>query len=184
VTAVGGRRRDDAGPALRPVSPAPPPVDGRRGAHTPVHPEPEHRALGAVEQLSGQFAGARAARTPGSWTSAVQPSAGRARAVRQPAFWIVAALLVAGAVRMGGIAAAFVSAYPAAFLAAVGMFALYAVPFWLFLGELDYLEPEPLLLRATAFAWGGLVATSVSIAGSTAVQDIIAKVGSPALAAT
>jgi RsiW-degrading membrane proteinase PrsW (M82 family) len=101
----------------------------------------------------------------------------------RPALWVVLVLLVAGAVRMAVIGARFAGVYPLATLAAVGLFALLAVPFWLFVSELDFLEREPFALRALAFAWGGLVATAVSIPGSAALEDIIAKLGSPDLAA-
>jgi protease PrsW len=118
-------------------------------------------------------------------SSVVRPSGGRpVTLLRLPAFWMIAGLLVLGAGRMGGVAWDFFTAYPVAFLVATLLFALYAVPFWLFVSELDYLEREPPLLQVTAFAWGGLVATSVSIAGNGAAQNIIAKLGSPALAAT
>lgn len=120
-----------------------------------------------------------------SRSSPVRPSRGRPVTLpRLPAFWIIAGLLVMGAVRMGGVAWDLFTTYPLAFVVAAALFALYAVPFWLFVLELDYLEREPPLLQITAFAWGGLVATSAAIAGNTAVQDIIAKLGSPALAAT
>jgi RsiW-degrading membrane proteinase PrsW (M82 family) len=112
----------------------------------------------------------------------VQP----ARAVisaREPALWVVLALLAAGAVRMTMIGERFATTYPLATLTAVVLFALFAVPFWLFVSELDFLEREPTVLRVVACAWGGLVATAVSIPGSAAVEDIIAKVGSPHLAA-
>ena len=103
--------------------------------------------------------------------------------VRMPAFWIVLALLAAGAFRMATITGRFVGAYPIATIAAVGLFALLAVPFWLIVTELDFLEREPPALLALAFAWGGLVATAASIPASAALDDLIAKLGSPHLAA-
>jgi RsiW-degrading membrane proteinase PrsW (M82 family) len=66
---------------------------------------------------------------------------------------------------------------------AVALFALLAVPFWFFVAELDFLEREPTGLLMLAFAWGGLVATTVSIPGSAALEDLVAKLGSPHLAA-
>ena len=63
------------------------------------------------------------------------------------------------------------------------LFALYAVPFVLLVRVIDYIEREPWLLQIVATAWGGLVATSAAISGGTALQDIIAKVGSPRFAA-
>lgn len=103
--------------------------------------------------------------------------------MRLPAFWIVITLLAAGAVRMSQLLARFLDSYPVATLVALALFALLAVPFWLFVQELDFLEREPAGLLAVAFCWGGLVATSVSIPGSTALENLIAKLGSPGLAA-
>jgi protease PrsW len=109
---------------------------------------------------------------------------GRAAALaRVPAFWVVAALLLAGAVRMALIAGRFATVYPIATGTAVLLFALLAVPFWLVVRELDFLEREPIELLVLAFAWGGLVATSVAIPASTAGENLIAKLGSPELAA-
>ncbi|GLW34069.1 PrsW family intramembrane metalloprotease [Actinoplanes regularis] len=102
---------------------------------------------------------------------------------RLPAFWVVLVLLAAGAVRMSQILAKFLQTYPIATITALGLFGLLAVPFWFFVQELDFLEREPAALLVVAFAWGGLVATSVSIPGSTALENLIAKLGSPGLAA-
>jgi RsiW-degrading membrane proteinase PrsW (M82 family) len=114
----------------------------------------------------------------------VRPGAYRSAAlVRQPAFWVVILLLAVGTVRISQITAIFLESYPIATLTAIVLFGLLAVPFWLFLSELDFLEREPASLRVLAFAWGGLVATSVSIPGSTALDNLIAKLGSPGLAA-
>jgi RsiW-degrading membrane proteinase PrsW (M82 family) len=96
---------------------------------------------------------------------------------------VVLVLLVGGGLRIAMLGSQFVSAYPKATLTATVLFALLAVPFWLFLADLDFLEPEPIGMQAMAFAWGGLVATSVSIPASTAREDLIAKLGSPGLAA-
>ncbi|HEX8347831.1 MAG TPA: PrsW family intramembrane metalloprotease [Actinoplanes sp.] len=103
--------------------------------------------------------------------------------LRVPAFWVVMALLTAGAVRMVGIGERYLSTYPLATLTATALFALYAVPFWLLLGELDFLEREPPALLAIAFSWGALVATAVAIPAGTALQNLTAKLGSPRLAA-
>ncbi|MDI6102834.1 PrsW family intramembrane metalloprotease [Actinoplanes sp. NEAU-A12] len=117
-------------------------------------------------------------------SEAVRPGATRAAVLlRQPAFWIVITLLAAGAVRISQITALFLETYPIATITAILLFGLLAVPFWLFLSELDFLEREPPSLRILAFAWGGLVATSVSIPGSAALDNLIAKLGSPDLAA-
>jgi RsiW-degrading membrane proteinase PrsW (M82 family) len=84
---------------------------------------------------------------------------------------------------MAGIFRVALGTYPSATLVAIGLFALYAVPFWIFVGGLDYLEGEPPLLRAMAFAWGGLVATTTAISGNTAAHNLVAKLVSPGFAA-
>ncbi|MBM2616721.1 PrsW family intramembrane metalloprotease [Actinoplanes sp. LDG1-06] len=103
--------------------------------------------------------------------------------VRVPAFWVVLTLLVAGTVRMAQMTGHFLTAYPKATATAVLLFALLAVPFWWFVAELDFIEPEPAELLVLAFAWGGLVATTVSIPGGVALDNLVAKLGSPTLAA-
>ncbi|MBU2670107.1 PrsW family intramembrane metalloprotease [Actinoplanes bogorensis] len=102
---------------------------------------------------------------------------------REPAFWVVLTLLIAGGVRMTQLAGHFFTAYPRATALSVLLFALLAVPFWLFVSELDFIEREPAELLALAFAWGALVATTVSIPGSAALENLVAKLGSPHLAA-
>ena len=119
-------------------------------------------------------------------TAPVHPTPAWARAEKSlllPAFWVVLVLTALGAVRVGLFVKASFAAYPVATLTAIVLFALYAVPFWFFVAALDYLEREPPLLLATAFAWGGLVATSISIRGNAAVHNLLAKVTSPGLAA-
>ncbi|MDT5029958.1 MAG: protease PrsW, partial [Actinoplanes sp.] len=75
----------------------------------------------------------------------VQPRPpGDERVRRTPALWVVLALVAAGAVRITVIGGEFLSAYPKATLTATALFALLAVPFWLFLADLDFLEPEPI----------------------------------------
>lgn len=100
-----------------------------------------------------------------------------------PGLWVVLALLLAGAVRIGDLLVRFAGRYPVATLTAVALFALFAVPFWLLVAELDFLEREPITLRLIAFGWGALVATSVSIPGAAALENLVAKLGSPHLAA-
>ncbi|MDP9798337.1 RsiW-degrading membrane proteinase PrsW (M82 family) [Catenuloplanes nepalensis] len=104
-------------------------------------------------------------------------------ALLMPAFWVLALLLAVGAVRMAVFLRESVTIYPVATVVAVVLFALYAVPFWIFVGGLDFLEREPPTLLATAFAWGALVATSVAIPGAGALHNVLAKLVSPEFAA-
>ncbi|GGK35859.1 hypothetical protein GCM10010124_30660 [Pilimelia terevasa] len=131
---------------------------------------------------------APARRTPArSWrTAPVRPAdlaAARVNPFTLPAYWLVVGLLLAGAARMVGVWHAGFQRFPVAATAAVLLFALYAVPFWSLLGSLDYLEREPVILLATAFAWGALVATTLAVAGTPAANNLLAKVASPDFAA-
>jgi RsiW-degrading membrane proteinase PrsW (M82 family) len=101
---------------------------------------------------------------------------------RLPAFWLVTGLLGFGAWRIGEMIHRAISIYPLPALAALVLFALYAVPFVLVVRSLDYLEEEPPLLLAVAFAWGGLVATSFAIPANAAVRNIVANLTSPSFA--
>jgi len=103
--------------------------------------------------------------------------------LRHPAFWLIVGLLLVGAGRVGVMVGRAGALYPVATTVALVLFALYAVPFLVFVDRLDYLEREPPLLLATAFAWGGLVATSAAIPGNIALDDLVAKVWSPGVAA-
>ena len=75
-----------------------------------------------------------------------------------PAFWVVLLLIAGGGLRLVMFIRESFAIYPIATLTALVLFGLYAVPFCVFVAALDYLEREPPLLLATAFAWGGLVA--------------------------
>ncbi|MBB5870836.1 RsiW-degrading membrane proteinase PrsW (M82 family) [Allocatelliglobosispora scoriae] len=117
---------------------------------------------------------------------AVRPTPRTARAaasLRMPAFWLLTALLIVCGSRLVRILMTSYGKYPTATLVSIGLFALYAVPFWLFISSLDYMEREPPLLLATAFAWGAAVAITVAIRGNQAVSDMLAKLVSPAFAA-
>jgi RsiW-degrading membrane proteinase PrsW (M82 family) len=111
------------------------------------------------------------------------PAARPAKSLLLPAFWLVVGLLVVGGVRVLLLLQEAFLRYPAATILAITLFTLYAVPFWIFVGALDYLEREPPLLQATAFAWGALVATSTAITGNAALLNVLAKLVSPEFAA-
>jgi RsiW-degrading membrane proteinase PrsW (M82 family) len=114
--------------------------------------------------------------------SVVRPARGGID-VSRPALAVVVVLLALGAVRMSQLAGQFFGTYPKATLTSILLFALLAVPFWLVVSELDFLEREPTRLLVVAFAWGAVVATTVSIPGGAALEDLVAKLGSPHLAA-
>jgi RsiW-degrading membrane proteinase PrsW (M82 family) len=131
--------------------------------------------------VTGAAAAARSART-----APVHPTPAWAQARKSlllPAFWVILVLTALGGLRVVGFVRDSFGEFPVATGTAVTLFALYAVPFLIFVAALDYLEREPPLLLATALAWGGLVATTISIRGVAAVHNLLAKLVSPAFAA-
>ncbi|MBT8227028.1 MAG: PrsW family intramembrane metalloprotease [Dactylosporangium sp.] len=107
----------------------------------------------------------------------------RRRIPRTPAEWIFALLIAGGGCLVLAQLWAALMAYPRATTAAIVLFAAYAVPFFVFISTVDYLEPEPKTLIAVAFFWGGCVALAVAITGNPALDSILAKTTSPAFAA-
>jgi RsiW-degrading membrane proteinase PrsW (M82 family) len=110
----------------------------------------------------------------GDTTSVVQP--------HQPAFWLLVGLMAIGTVRIGSIVAAGFREFPVGAVLAVVLLTLYAIPFLLFVYRLDLFEREPMTMVGAAFAWGGLVATSLALSGNQALFDLASKLGSPELA--
>jgi RsiW-degrading membrane proteinase PrsW (M82 family) len=120
-----------------------------------------------------------------SGESPVQPAAGpNERMLRAPVAWILGFLLVWGCGWAALMLRPLVLLYPVAMLVAGVVFAAYAVPFLLFITDIDYLEPEPGALMVVAFCWGGGVATATAVPGSTALTALLAKASSPAFAAS
>jgi protease PrsW len=101
---------------------------------------------------------------------------------RLPAFWLFTFLILIGVLGTGSIVAERVAANQEASLLAITLLLLWAVPFVLAINALDLFEREPLGMLTAAFAWGGLAAITLAISANTALIDLIAKLGSPALA--
>ncbi len=99
-----------------------------------------------------------------------------------PSWVMLAAVIAIGGWRIASLVHASFGPYPVATMLAVILFGLYAVPFVVLLRMIDYLESQPAVLQATAFAWGAVVATSAAISGGTALQDVLAKTVSPSYA--
>jgi RsiW-degrading membrane proteinase PrsW (M82 family) len=112
------------------------------------------------------------------------PRAQARRSLRLPAFWLLIVLLVVGGWQIGGLLRQEAAGYPAASALAAGLFGLYAVLFVVFVRSLDYFEREPPLLLLTALGWGALTAAPVAVRGDAAVHDLLAKLVSPAFAAS
>ncbi|MGH3656005.1 MAG: PrsW family intramembrane metalloprotease [Micromonosporaceae bacterium] len=112
------------------------------------------------------------------------PARGRLLDPTLPAFWLAAGLIAVGGWQIGGLIHRAISAYPLPALVALGLFALYAVPFIAAVRTLDFLEEEPPVLLGVGFVWGGVVATSQAISANTAVRNILANLVSPTFADT
>lgn len=116
------------------------------------------------------------------WRFSVRPTPRAARALKSlqlPAFWILSGILAVSALRLFSLWSSPFARFPAATITAIVLFALYAVPFWIFIASMDFLEREPPLLMATAFAWGAMVATTTAMPGNRAMLGLLAKVISP-----
>jgi RsiW-degrading membrane proteinase PrsW (M82 family) len=100
-----------------------------------------------------------------------------------PVFWLLVGLLLIGSVRLGAMVAPPLARYPLATTTAFALFALYAVPFVIFIVNLDHLEREPPLLLATAFSWGAVVVTATAVPANLAADSLAAKLVSPRFAA-
>jgi RsiW-degrading membrane proteinase PrsW (M82 family) len=100
-----------------------------------------------------------------------------------PVFWLLTGLLLVGAVALGTMVAPPFGRYPLAMTTAFVMFGMYAVPFVLFIVNLDHLEREPPILLATAFTWGAVVVTATAVPGNVAADNLVAKLLSPRFAA-
>lgn len=116
----------------------------------------------------------------------VRPTPRAARALKSlqlPAFWILGAILIFSGMRLFDLLQSPFARFPTATTTAVILFALYAVPFWWFIASMDFLEKEPPMLLATAFAWGALVATTTAMQGNRAMLGLLAKLVSTDFAA-
>jgi RsiW-degrading membrane proteinase PrsW (M82 family) len=108
------------------------------------------------------------------------PRAARAlKSLRLPAFWILCLLLLLSACRLGVLLQSSLARFPTATITAIVLFAIWAVPFWIFIASMDFMEREPPLLTATAFAWGAMVATTAAMPGNRALLGLTAKLVSP-----
>jgi protease PrsW len=119
---------------------------------------------------------------PHEWRYSARPKPSVAQALgvlELPAFWILCLLLGVSAWRLTVVLQSPLARFPSATLAAIALFALWAIPFWLFISAMDFMEREPRLLLATAFAWGAIVATMAALPGNRALIGLIAKLGSP-----
>lgn len=101
---------------------------------------------------------------------------------RLPAWWMAVALLLGGLVLVG-VGHRYAVAMPGVLALAVVLFALHGLLLWLAVHGLDLPARRPPWLRATALAWGGLVAIGVAGHANMWAASALVKVASPELAA-
>lgn len=93
------------------------------------------------------------------------------------AFWVYCLIVLAGAVRMAQQLGPQMGVYGGAILAGTIIFALYTVPFWLFINQVDRFEPESRKLTVLAFVWGGFGATfGMAVTANDPIRAIYGKV--------
>jgi RsiW-degrading membrane proteinase PrsW (M82 family) len=82
---------------------------------------------------------------------------------REPAFWVFVAFVVYGTGRVAGTLADLSGVASSAWAVAWLLVALYAVPAFVLIYELDLYEREPIPMMLGAFAWGALAATALTL---------------------
>jgi RsiW-degrading membrane proteinase PrsW (M82 family) len=101
------------------------------------------------------------------------------------AFWLGALVVVAGALTLAGLYAGLPAVYAPSAIGGVVVWALYCVPWFLFLRHKDRYEREPARLAGIGFVWGGLAATfGLAFPGNNALISLYGKLISPAWAAS
>jgi RsiW-degrading membrane proteinase PrsW (M82 family) len=81
----------------------------------------------------------------------------------EPAFWVFAAFVVYGVIRVANSLADLSGIGSSGWALAWLLVALYALPAFVLIYELDLYEREPLSLLIGAFAWGAFAATALSL---------------------
>ncbi|MGH8791639.1 MAG: PrsW family intramembrane metalloprotease [Stackebrandtia sp.] len=96
--------------------------------------------------------------------------------VRKPAYWLFVALIGFGLVSMGRSMADALNTLSTVLWISAVLNGAVAVAFIWILARMDLFEREPAAVRAAAFLWGALVATSVGAMANNSLLSLIAKV--------
>lgn len=115
-----------------------------------------------------------------------QPGDRRRMAAWQPrryGFWLFLALFGTGVALQGMEFVAIARPYPALFLLALGLWALYALPFLVLFHRMNLFGRTPASLRVSAFLWGSLAAGVLAAQGNEAMSELVFKLGGPRFAA-
>lgn len=95
--------------------------------------------------------------------------------VRKPAYWLYVALVAFGLVSLGSMMSEAVSALSTALWIAAVLNGVLAAVFVLILSRMDLFEREPAAVRAAAFIWGAIVATSLAIIANNNLLALLTK---------
>ena len=95
--------------------------------------------------------------------------------VRRPAYWLYVGLVGFGLVHIGETLTGAVRELSTALWIAILLNGALAAVFIWILGRMDLFEREPAAVRAAAFIWGGLVATSVAIIANNNLLSLLTK---------
>jgi len=100
------------------------------------------------------------------------------------AFWVFLLLLVVGLLAMYQQLQGALTAFQGSLALGAVLFAVYSVPFWLFLRHIDRFDSVPAKLALAAFAYGGVVATfAMATYANNAVISLWGKVNGQQFAA-
>ncbi|GAA4920782.1 RsiW-degrading membrane proteinase PrsW (M82 family) [Stackebrandtia albiflava] len=95
--------------------------------------------------------------------------------VRKPAFWLYVGLVGFGLIHIGETLTGALRELSTALWIAILLNGVLAAVFIWILGRMDLFEREPAAVRAAAFIWGALVATSVSIIANNNLLALLTK---------
>ncbi|ADD43927.1 PrsW family intramembrane metalloprotease [Stackebrandtia nassauensis] len=95
--------------------------------------------------------------------------------VRKPAYWLYVVLVGFGLVSLGSMMSDAVTALSSALWIAALLNGALAAVFVLILSRMDLFEREPAAVRAAAFIWGAVVATSVAIIANNNLLALMTK---------
>lgn len=98
---------------------------------------------------------------------------------RRAAFWLLVFFLANGLYSVVQLCLVSYSVVPQAMLVSLLVWTAYALPFLLFLRQLDVFEQQSRTAFVLAFAWGGLGAVYLAIPANDAIFALASKLGSP-----
>lgn len=96
---------------------------------------------------------------------------------RNPVLWVSLVAIGIGAWQVWSVVGYGLGTYPTGTWLALGLFAVYTVPFAAAILFFDRMEPEPGSLLVFAFVWGALVATGFALLANTAIDGMLTTLG-------